>query len=192
MLIILIALVLAAVVAIAIAGHLRKGASEPDPSLEESEPKPDSISSITDAYYLKRSVFSPAERSFFGVLEIHPHDGVTVLCKMRLADFLGVKRGHGQGPLSRIDRKHVDFLFVDRASGEPLLGIELDDASHQREDRRKRDDFVDEVYGSVGLPIIHFPVQAAYDGNEVFRAINERLMGARAKAATFGVSQSRG
>lgn len=33
--------------------------------------------------------------------------------------------------------------------------IELDDSSHDREDRKRRDEFVDEVITSVGYKIIH-------------------------------------
>jgi hypothetical protein len=44
-------------------------------------------------YYLRKSLFSPAERSFLGVLETLDYDGVSIASKVRLADIFGVKKG---------------------------------------------------------------------------------------------------
>jgi hypothetical protein len=45
----------------------------------------------------------------------------------------------------------------------PLVGIELDDRSHEAEDRQARDAFVDRVFASASLPLLHVPVQKGYD-----------------------------
>jgi predicted RNA-binding Zn-ribbon protein involved in translation (DUF1610 family)/very-short-patch-repair endonuclease len=63
---------------------------------------------------------------------------------------------------NRIDRKHVDFLLCDPKTMRPLVGIELDDRSHQREDRQVRDAFVDKVFAASRLPLLHIPVKRAY------------------------------
>ncbi len=44
----------------------------------------------------------------------------------------------------------------------PLVGIELDDASHRRARRQRRDRFVDEVFAAAGLPLQRF--RPAIDG----------------------------
>ncbi len=41
-------------------------------------------------------------------------------------------------------------------------GIELDDRSHRRADRRQRDTFVEGVFNAAGLPIARVPVRSAY------------------------------
>ncbi len=39
-----------------------------------------------------------------------------------------------------------------------MLGIELDDASHERKDRKVRDMFVNDLFASVGIPLIRIHV----------------------------------
>ena len=130
-------------------------------------------------YYLKKSLFSPAERSFLGVLQVVIRQGVSLECKVRLADIFGIKKGlerdDRQRAFNRICSKHVDFLLVQESDGRPLLGIELDDSSHDEYDRIARDKFVDSVFVSGGLPILHFEVKQAYDQNEVRRRITGAL-----------------
>jgi hypothetical protein len=41
----------------------------------------------------------------------------------------------------------------------PMLGIELDDLSHQRADRKERDMFVNRLFASTGVPLLRLPVQ---------------------------------
>lgn len=39
-----------------------------------------------------------------------------------------------------------------------MLGIEVDDASHQRADRKERDMFVNKLFASTGVPLLRLPV----------------------------------
>lgn len=132
-----------------------------------------------DLYYLKKSLFSPAERSFAGVLESLNYEGVAIAHKVRLADIFGVKkglqRGDRQRAFNRISAKHVDFLLIQRTDGRPLLGIELDDSSHEEEERAARDSFVDAVFSSAGLPVLHVTAKASYDPKDVHRQIDAAL-----------------
>lgn len=132
-----------------------------------------------EVYYLRKSLFSPAERSFFGVLESLQYEGATLAAKVRLADIFGIKKGleraARQRALNRISAKHVDFILFQKNDGRPLLGIELDDSSHEEEDRVARDSFVDTVFSAAGLPIIHVTAKAAYDPKEVRCQIDEAL-----------------
>ncbi len=164
--ILIIVVVLFVVIAIALAALKAKaGASEP--------------SAKPDVYFLQKSLFTPAERSFFGVLETLNYDGIGITSKVRLADIFGIKkgleRGDRQRALNRIAAKHVDFLFIQKSDGKPLLGIELDDSSHEEEKRISRDSFVDNVFASGGLPIIHIPAKQAYDRNEINRLIEAAM-----------------
>lgn len=78
-----------------------------------------------------------------------------VLIKMRLADL--VDHGHGRGAelrFNKIKAKHVDFVLVD-ARLQVRAILELDDPSHDRPDRQKRDHLVDSILSSCGYTIIH-------------------------------------
>jgi hypothetical protein len=122
-------------------------------------------------YYLRKTLFTAAERSFLGVLERALPPGVRVFGKVRLADIFGVQSGldasSRQSARNRIDRKHVDFLLVRVDDLAPLAGIELDDKSHEREERQQRDASVDEVFSEAGLPLLHVPAQQTYDPTDL-------------------------
>jgi len=68
---------------------------------------------------------------------------------------------------NKIDRKHVDFLLCNPKAVRPFLGIELDDKSHQRNDRQERDQFVDQVFAAAGIPLVRVPVKHTYSLQEV-------------------------
>ena len=52
-----------------------------------------------------------------------------------------------------------------------MAGIELDDASHDRQDRKDRDAFVDQVFKTAGLPLIHMPCRRDYDAEAIWAAL---------------------
>jgi len=140
----------------------------------------DGGSAESDVYYLKKSLYSAAERSFLGILESIDFEDVTIQSKVRLADVFGLKKGLDrslrQRALNRITSKHVDYLLVQKSDGRPLLGIELDDSSHEAEDRKQRDQFVDGVFRSAGLPLLHVPAKSSYDPKEIRRLLETAVV----------------
>lgn len=62
----------------------------------------------------------------------------------------------------KINRKHVDFLICDNETLKPIVGIELDDSTHQRQDRQLRDQFLNQVFETAKLPLIHIKVKQGY------------------------------
>ncbi|MCU0498462.1 MAG: DUF2726 domain-containing protein [Anaerolineae bacterium] len=116
-------------------------------------------------YQLRDHFLSPAELSFFEVLRTVVGNQATLCTKVGLSDLFRVKNDDASAYrryTNKIDRKHVDFLLCDSSTMRPILGIELDDKSHQRADRRERDAFVDQVFQAAGLPLVHIPVKRTY------------------------------
>ena len=74
-----------------------------------------------------------------------------VLSKVRIEEFIFAS----YKKRNEIKSRHVDFLICDIRTTEPLLAIELDGLSHLSPVMVDRDQFVDELYNSVGLPFIH-------------------------------------
>ncbi len=56
---------------------------------------------------------------------------------------------------NKINKKIVDFVVFKKPHYEPVLVIEYDDSSHNKKERRKRDEFVNRVLKKANLPIIH-------------------------------------
>lgn len=127
-------------------------------------------------YRLRDDFLSPAELSFFRVLEGALAGQAKICPKVRLGDLFFVARpNENQGYRNKIDRKHVDFLICDPTSLKPLCGVELDDSSHARRDRQERDALVDQVFRAAGLPLVRFPAKRSYRPGELLARVDPYL-----------------
>lgn len=125
----------------------------------------------------KQYLLSKGERAFFDVLSVAVGDEMFIFCKVRLEDLLYLPKGTPgrQGWSNKVRQKHVDFVLCDHQSISPLLVIELDDASHQREAQRKRDADKDKALQAAGLPIRRVPARSSYDPRQLANLIQKAL-----------------
>ena len=131
---------------------------------------------VTFPYGLREDFLSPAELSFFRVLKSELPVEWHLVAKVRLADLFFVKQPHrNQAARNRIDRKHVDFVICEALVMKPLLGIELDDSSHEREDRVERDALVDQVFQAAGLPLLHVTAARGYQPALLMEAVRGKM-----------------
>jgi len=127
-------------------------------------------------YRVRDDFLSPAEMSFYRVLWSVAGKQAMICPKVSLADiFFVVRPNENQAYRNRIAHKHLDFLLCEPKSMRPIVGIELDDASHTRSDRQARDEFVSQVFQTAGLPLVHVPVQASYNTNELSAQLAQYL-----------------
>jgi very-short-patch-repair endonuclease len=61
-----------------------------------------------------------------------------------------------KAPFSHINQKSVDFVLCNKTSLKPLLAIELDDWSHDRQDRVDRDASVEQMLLAANFPLLRF------------------------------------
>lgn len=78
------------------------------------------------------------------------------------------------GWLRRINQKSVDFLVVEKETQSPVFAIELDDSSHEAEDRIERDMFVQEIFKRNNFPLIRFG-RGQYKVEELKIVLNKYL-----------------
>ena len=110
-------------------------------------------------YHKRDRVMSESEQALYINLQKVLGEKYIVLSKVRIEDFVETTYNTGRyGARGRIKSRHVDFLICDRSTTKPLLAIELDGKSHQREDRQDRDRFVDKLYEAIDLQVLHIPV----------------------------------
>lgn len=121
---------------------------------------------FTSRYAIRQSLMTPPERAFLHALD-RAADGIgRVMGKPRVADVLTVAGGSAQGRHKRLRRMfgmHFDYVICDAKSLAPLVAVELDDKSHNRRDRRKRDAYLAAVCRRAGLPLMRVPVSNRYD-----------------------------
>jgi hypothetical protein len=129
-------------------------------------------------YHQREDFLSPAEISFYHVLQTIVRDEAVVCPKISLGELFYAATGdygRNRSWMNRIDRKHVDFLICDPGSMEPTLAVELDDGSHAKPRRRERDRFVDRVFATAGLPLARIPAQARYNTDEVRAQLRQAM-----------------
>lgn len=86
--------------------------------------------------------------------------------KVRLADVIQpageLSRSDWQRAFNMISAKHVDFLLCRADDLRVVLVIELDDASHKKKARVRRDQFVEAALKSAEVPLLRVDARKGY------------------------------
>ena len=129
-------------------------------------------------YEAQKYLLTPAEKLFFATLTPAVNGRYTVFAKVRIGDVLkvvsGVAARRSLIARAKIQQKHFDFVLCNK-SMEIVCCIELNDRSHARSDRIKRDKFVRAACHQAGVSLIEFQAQSSYDVKTVERRLLEVL-----------------
>lgn len=129
---------------------------------------------------------SPAERSFFGVLQQAVASDYQVFAKVRLADIVrpvrNPNRSGWQSAFNRISGKHVDFVLCDPARLRVVAVVELDDRTHQRFERGVRDSLVDSALAGARIPVLRVSARQAYSPVQIREQVRSLFSSGIAKA----------
>lgn len=118
-------------------------------------------------YKKKEYLMTKAEREFFDVLERVVTGRYYIVPQVKISNIAFVSSGKNrQAYLNKIDRKTIDFVLFDKQFS-PIIAIELDDSSHDNEDRKIRDGFVDKIMETIGLKIVHVKTASTYNLEEL-------------------------
>lgn len=126
------------------------------------------------------NIVTRTEAKFCNVLLRCVPSHVGICPKVRIGDIVQVVDGLSwvarRTAQNHIFQKHVDFVLCDMTSYSVLAVVELDDPSHERADRQRRDELVDSVLFDAGLPFLHVTTKPVYDEPDLTAAI-ARLVG---------------
>jgi len=135
----------------------------------------------SDAYqsynYKKHArLFSPAERSFLGVLDLAVGNEYRIFAKVRVADVIeperGLTRKNWQIAFNRVAGKHFDYVLCSPDTLEIKAVLELDDTSHSENRRISRDEFLQKACKSAGLKLIRIKAQRNYNIETIRQNVN--------------------
>jgi len=152
--------IIAVIIAIVMIGRSKKASQN---QFEKSNPIeipveiPQETNISATGKYKSKWLFSYNEKDVYKKLkEIIDKHGLYLCAKVRLLDLIEPISGIPQYKtyFYKIQAKHVDFVICDTKLVAKCI-IELDDNSHQSNDRKTRDTFVDEAVTSAGYTIIH-------------------------------------
>ena len=126
-------------------------------------------------FFCRRSLLTQTERRFYDVLRSIV-DEQPVFLKVRLADLVAANEQHEKWlpNFRRICSKHIDFVVCDPEL-RPLVAIELDDRSHQRPDRQKRDEDVNRILELARLPLLRIFARKNYNSELISRLLSAKL-----------------
>jgi hypothetical protein len=124
-------------------------------------------------------LFTPAERSFLGVLDRVISAEYRIFGKVRAADVLRVSKGlnknEWQQAFNKIQSKHFDFAVYRASDLTIALLIELDDKSHSNTARRSRDIFIESATQAAGIPLLRVACQKSYSQQMLTEQLAEHL-----------------
>lgn len=98
-----------------------------------------------------------------------------VLAQVGLSRVIETKGGNGNGWFKKINQKTVDFV-VCAPDFRPLLVIELDDSSHNRNSRRKADADKDKALNDAGLTVLRWKVGSLPSLEEIRAEIAKAML----------------
>jgi very-short-patch-repair endonuclease len=132
-----------------------------------SRRQPDQAAALRAGVTLtQRPILTAAEAKFFRALQATVGKQYTIFPQLSLWTLIQPESNDPNAARAfnnRINLKRIDFVLVDSTSLMPYMAIELDDQSHQREDRQTRDAFVDDVLSQAGIKIVHIRASSTYD-----------------------------
>lgn len=126
-------------------------------------------------YVRRGNLLSAGELAFATALERAIPDHAVVCPKVRLADIVSVPAAHWETHGKPLCGLHIDFAIICAATTRVLLVIELDDRTHERRDRRRRDALVDQALTAAGVALLRVRAAAKYNSAELERLIRERI-----------------
>ena len=153
-----------------------KGDAKPrlEPNANLPLPETPSVSYRTNRYIL-----SKAEQAFYKALRQGLGDQFLILVKVRVSDVLrpetGIAKSEWQSAFNRISSKHFDFVLCSPNQYEIIAAIELNDSSHNRSARRRRDKYLNEACESANFPLIKITARQIYAAQEIKAAVLSAL-----------------
>jgi len=112
-------------------------------------------------FYAKKPLSQPEQVLYFRLVQALPEH--IILAQVQLSRLLGVKKGNNyQAWFNRINRMSADFVVCNKDSSIVAV-IELDDATHQKEDRQAADEKKDKALASANVRVIRWQARAIPD-----------------------------
>ncbi|MFC0267951.1 DUF2726 domain-containing protein [Kushneria aurantia] len=118
------------------------------------------------AYTARSHLMSPTEREVYNALERDYGQSFKIFCQVRVVDIIQpntkkyhVKTREYQSLFRQLSQWHFDYVICDINNFEILYVLELDDASHEKEERQKRDRILNRACEVSGVKLRRFKLK---------------------------------
>jgi len=129
----------------------------------------------------KRQLLTERERALYQRL-VQTLPSHIVLAQVQLLQVLNFQRGRRtQAIQNRISQLSLDFLILNPDTS-IVAAVELDDATHARQDRRQADARKSHALQSAGVPLIRWNAKSLPDTSAILAALPTTTSAARAQS----------
>lgn len=136
------------------------------PKQEQEEIKNEDLSSL---YEKKTYLLTQNELKFYKLLKnITEKNNLNVFSQVALYEIIKYKNIKD---FNKIKSKTIDFVITD-SNCKIKLCIELDDPTHIKENRQKRDEFINKLFKDLDIKLLRIPTQNYYNIKELEKYIN--------------------
>lgn len=91
---------------------------------------------------------------------------LTIFPQVDLERIINVK-DNNRSSRSRIKSRSIDYTIVENTKCKIVCCIELDDSTHNRENVKKVDEFKNNLFKKVGIPLFRIKVKNYYNSEEI-------------------------
>ena len=140
---------------------------------DKEEPKvKDLVSNYNEKYEKVDYLLTKNELKFYRILrQVTNKLDYSLFCQVSLYEIVKSKN---YKDFNKIKSKSIDSVIT-QENCKILLCIELDDTSHEKTKRIKRDDFVNQLFKDLDIKLLRIPVQNFYNMEELENKIKENL-----------------
>ena len=129
-----------------------------------------SLRKKTPSYYLKDSLLTPTEISYYNIINGYFGNDYLILPQINLASVIDKQGGGFRNELFR----NVDIGIFDH-NFRPILLIEINDNTHLKKDRQERDKKVNDICKKARIPLVTFWTKDGFDREDIYRTIKKYL-----------------
>lgn len=127
---------------------------------------------FSSLYEKKMYLLTQNELKFYKLLKsITDKNNLNLFSQVALYEIV---RSKDIKSFNKVKSKTIDFVITD-VNCKINICIELDDPTHIKQNRQKRDKFIDNLFKELNIKLIRIPVQSYYNLNELEYKIKESL-----------------
>ena len=107
-------------------------------------------------YTRKYRIMTEREQEFYKKLKVICGDSILIFPQIHLSNlfFHNIKGQNFRSAFKFINKLSVDFVLVDSRNFKTLMAIELDDSTHDEQERIRRDFIVDDIFKKANFPLL--------------------------------------
>lgn len=107
-------------------------------------------------YSRKYRIMTEREQEFYKKIKLICGDSILIFPQIHLSNlfFHNVKGQNFKSAFKFINRLSVDFVLVDSRNFKTLMAIELDDSTHNDQERIRRDLIVNDIFKKANFPLL--------------------------------------